>query len=82
MTDSIHGVAVIDNYRWLEGDNSDSSEQGRMTPEVGAWSDAQNAYTRSVLDRLPGRQVLKDRLGVLMNVGSVSAPLRRGRRYF
>jgi prolyl oligopeptidase len=82
VTDTIHGVSVVDNYRWLEGDNSDPREQGRMTPEVAAWTDAQNTYTRSVLDRLPGRQVLKDRLGVLMNVGSVTAPLRRGRRYF
>jgi prolyl oligopeptidase len=82
VTDTVHGVTVIDNYRWLEGDNSDRSEKGRMTPEVAAWTDAQNAYTRSVLDRLAGRQVLKDRLGVLMNVGSVTAPLRRGRRYF
>ena len=82
VTDSIQGAAVVDNYRWLEGDNSDRNDQGRMTAEVAAWSDAQNAYTRSVLDRLPGRQVLKDRLGVLMNVGSVTAPLRRGRRYF
>ena len=82
VTDSIHGVDVIDNYRWLEGDNSDLNDQGKMTPEVAAWSDAQNAYTRSVLDRLPGRQVLKDRLGVLMNVGSVTAPVKRGGRYF
>jgi prolyl oligopeptidase len=82
VTDAIHGVNVIDNYRWLEGDNSDLNDQGKTTPEVAAWSDAQNAYTRSVLDRLPGRQVLKDRLGVLMNVGSVTAPLRRGRRLF
>jgi prolyl oligopeptidase len=72
----------VDNYRWLEGHNSDPNDQGEMTQEVAAWSDAQNAYTRSVLDRLPGRQVLKDRLGVLMNVGSVTAPLRRGGRYF
>src|SRR4051812_11763691 len=82
VTDTIHGVNVIDNYRWLEGDNGDPNDRGKMTPEVAAWTDAQNAYTRSVLDHLPGRQVLKDRLGVLMNVGSVTAPLRRGRRYF
>jgi prolyl oligopeptidase len=82
VTDSIHGVNVVDNYRWLEGDNGDSTEQGKVSPEVAAWTDAQNNYTRSVLDRLPGRQVLKDRLGVLMNVGSVTAPLRQGRRYF
>jgi len=82
VTDSIHGINVTDNYRWLEGDNNDPGDQGKTTAEVASWSDAQNAYTRSVLDRLPGRQVLKDRLGVLMNVGSVTAPLKRGRRYF
>ena len=55
VTDST-GRKVVDNYRWLEGDNSDpQNSQGKVTPEV-AWTDAQNAYTRTVLDNLPGRQ--------------------------
>jgi len=72
VTESIHGVDVTDNYRWLEGD----------TPEVTAWTNAENSYTRAVLDRLPGRQVLEDRFASLMKMGSVTAPLVSGTRYF
>ena len=82
VTDTMHGVQITDRYRWLEGDNSDPNEPGRMTPEVSAWTDAQNSYTRSVLDNLPGRKGLEDRLAALMNIGSVTAPIVRGNRYF
>ena len=82
VTDTMHGVQITDRYRWLEGDNSDPNEPGRMTPEVSAWTDAQNSYTRSVLDNLPGRKALEDRLAALMNIGSVTAPIVRGNRYF
>ena len=82
MIDTLHGVAVSDPYRWLEGDNSDPSNPGQVTPAVAAWTDAQNQYTRDVLDRFPGRQALEDRLQPLMEVGSVSPPAVRGGRYF
>jgi len=55
VKDTLHGEEIIDNYRWLEGDNADPAEMGKVTAEVAAWTDAQNAYTRSVLDALPGR---------------------------
>ncbi len=82
VTDALHGSSVVDNYRWLEGDNADSSDQGKVTPEVAAWTDAQNSYTRAVLDNLPGRSQLEDRLRPLMEVGVVTAPQVRGNRYF
>jgi len=82
VKDVVHGVEIVDNYRWLEGDNADSKERGKVTPAVTAWTDAQNSYTRSVLDHLPGRQALEDRLRPLMQVGAVSAPAVRGNRYF
>src|SRR5262245_44466079 len=44
VVDTYHGVSVTDPYRWLEDDAS---------AEVKAWSDAQNAYARGILDRLP-----------------------------
>ncbi len=78
----LHGVEVVDNYRWLEGDNSDPKQMGRVNAEVSAWTDAQNAYTRNVLDNLPGRKALEDRIRPLMEIGSVSAPGMRGNRYF
>src|SRR5262245_15510110 len=76
VTESIQGASVTDNYRWLEGDD------GKVTAEVNTWTDAQNASTRAVLDRLPGRQVLEDRFASLMRMGSVTPPVMRGNRYF
>jgi prolyl oligopeptidase len=82
VTETLHGVPLTDTYRWLEGDNSDERDQGKVTPAVAQWTDAQNAYTREVLDTLPGRAALEARLKPLMEIGSVSAPDVRGNRYF
>jgi prolyl oligopeptidase len=82
VNDKLHGVELKDNYRWLEGDNSDPARMGKATEEVSKWTDAQNAYTRQVLDNLPYRKALEERLRPLMEVGSVSAPQMRGNRYF
>lgn len=77
VTDTLHGQSIVDPYRWLEGD-----EKGALTPEVNAWTDAQLAYTRQVLDSLPGRKAVEARLRELMEVGAVTAPEMRGNRYF
>jgi prolyl oligopeptidase len=82
VTETLHGVEVVDNYRWLEGDNSNPDDQGHVTTAVAAWTDAQNAYMRSVVDSLPGRPDLEARLRPLMEIGTVSAPSVRGTRYF
>ncbi len=82
VRESLHGVEVVDNYRWLEGDNSNPERMGQVTPDVGAWTDLQNAHTRSILDNLPGRKALEEKLRPLMEVGSVSTPVIRGGRYF
>jgi prolyl oligopeptidase len=50
--DTYHGVTVRDPYRWLEGDGSD----------VAAWSAAQNAYARDILDALPDVAALRREL--------------------
>ncbi len=52
-TDVYHGVRVADPYRWLEDPDS---------PESRKWIEAQNGYTRSVLDKRPGREALRRRL--------------------
>ena len=52
VKDIYHGVTVTDDYRWLEDWNN---------KDVKAWSDAQNAYARGVLDKLPGVDVLRKR---------------------
>ncbi|MBO0698120.1 MAG: S9 family peptidase [Zavarzinella sp.] len=57
VTDTYHGVQVADPYRWLE-DGSDKAVQ--------AWSEAQNKYARAYLDKLPGRDAIRDRVkGIL-----------------
>src|SRR5947209_16805683 len=82
VTETLHGVTVVDNYRWLEGDDSNPKAMGKTTPEVAAWTEAQNAYTRSVLDHLPGRKALEAKLRPLMQVGTVAPPAMRADRYF
>ena len=82
VTELLHGVPVTDPYRWLEGDLSDPDRPGTVTAAVAAWTDAQNAHTRAVLDRLPGRAELEARLRPLLEVGTVTRPTVRGGRYF
>src|SRR4051812_11105505 len=82
VKETVQGVEIVDQYRWLEGDNSDPAKMGQVTPEVGKWTDEQNAYTRKILDNLPGRKELEAKLRPLMEVGSVSTPRMRGERYF
>lgn len=82
VKDTIHGVEIIDPYRWLEGDNSDPAKMGSVNAEVAAWTDAQNAYTRQLLDNVPGRKQIEDRIRPLMEIGSISLPSMKGERYF
>jgi prolyl oligopeptidase len=53
VTDSYFGVTVSDPYRYMEN---------LKDPEVAAWMKAQNDFTRSVLDRIPGRNGLLARI--------------------
>ena len=77
VTETLHGDELVDPYRWLEGD-----AEGKLTDEVSTWTDSQNAYTRGVLDALPGRGALEARLRELMEVPIISAPEMHGERYF
>ncbi|HVS33966.1 MAG TPA: prolyl oligopeptidase family serine peptidase [Gemmataceae bacterium] len=63
VKDVYHGVRVTDDYRWLEDGNS---------KDVKAWSDAQNAYARSILDKLPGADVLREQLTKIMAAKTTS----------
>ena len=77
VAETLHGVRMVDPYRWLEG-----NDQGEITEAVAAWTELQNAYTRDVLDKLPGREALEKRLRQLMEVPTISAPGMYGGRYF
>jgi prolyl oligopeptidase len=69
----IHGVEIADPYRWLEDQQSS---------ETRAWIDAQNKYSRALLDSRPGRAALKRRLTELIKVEDVNVPLERNGKYF
>jgi prolyl oligopeptidase len=82
VVENAHGTDFIDNYRWLEGENSDPLHMGTVTPEVAAWTDEQNAHTRARLDALPGRASVEATIRTLMQTTAVSAPVIRGGRWF
>lgn len=75
VSDTYHGVRVVEDYRWLE--NGDD-------PKVKAWSEAQNARARAFLDRLPGTQTLRARIEHLVTArpGSIGGLVWRGGKFF
>jgi prolyl oligopeptidase len=73
VTETIHGVQITDPYRWLEDQNS---------PETRAWIDAENEYTQSIFDSMPGRDQIHQRIEKLLKIDTVGAPAVRGGRYF
>lgn len=74
VTDDYFGTKIVDSYRWLEDLKS---------PEVAAWMKSQNEYTRSVLDRIPGRDKLRARIAELDDTGvRVSGFQSYGGRWF
>ena len=73
VVDTLHGVEVPDPYRWLEDQEA---------PETRAWIDAQNAYTDTVLDALPGREELRAVAASVLERDATGLPNERGGRYF
>ena len=73
VADMFHGTKVIDRYRWLEDGQN---------PATQKWVEEEMAYTRSMLDRLPGREAIHARLTQLLSIGSVTPPTIAGRHYF
>ena len=62
VTETLHGVAVTDPYRWME------------TPSDPEWTPylmGQNAYARAVLAKIPGREALAAQIGAIS--GKVTA---------
>jgi prolyl oligopeptidase len=73
LTEEIHGTKITDNYRWLEDGNS---------PDTQKWVADEMAYTRSVLDPLPGRDAIHKRLTELLRIGDIGVPKIGGKYYF
>jgi prolyl oligopeptidase len=75
VVETLHGVEIVDDYRWLEPLEKDS-------PEVEAWTTAQNGYTREVLGALPCRERLAKALEPWMTLDAIGAPTMTDAGYF
>ncbi|NOT60472.1 MAG: S9 family peptidase [Acidobacteria bacterium] len=73
QVDDYHGTKVADPYRWLE--NPDS-------PESRAWIEAQNRLTFGLLEQIPERAHIKERLTKLWNYEKYGVPFKEGGKYF
>jgi len=71
--DELHGEVIADPYRALEDGSSVATR---------AWTDAQNARTRAVLDALPEYLAIRRRLTDLQSVGLLGIPRPVGERVF
>jgi prolyl oligopeptidase len=73
VEETLHGRTIRDPYRWLE--DADSSETQQFVRE-------QLAYARSVLDTLPERDEIHQRLTELLSIGSIGTPQVGGDSFF
>jgi prolyl oligopeptidase len=71
--DDYHGHQISDPYRWLEDAAATETQQ---------FVEAENTYTRSILEDIPGRDELRRRIERLLTIGRVGAPRIGGGRYF
>ncbi len=69
VVDTLFGNVVIDNYRWLENDRSEETEN---------WVKTQNKVTSNYLSKIPYRQQLKKRLTQLWNYEKLGTPFVEG----
>src|SRR5439155_19610741 len=73
VEETIHGRKIADLYRWLEDSNS-AGTQEYVREEL--------AYTRSILDPLPGRERIHQCLKELLSIGTIGTPQIDGKYYF
>jgi prolyl oligopeptidase len=73
VAEVLHGVTVIDPYRWLEDQES---------AQTRGWIEAQTKYARAYLDSIPGREQIRERIRELLDVETYDSIQRVGERYF
>jgi len=73
VTEVLHGVHVVDAYRWLEDQDS---------PRTRAWIEEQTLYARNYLDSIPGRGHIRQRIREFLAVETYDSLQRVGSRYF
>lgn len=69
VVDTYFGTEVADPYRWLEDD---------MSEETADWVARQNEVSFGLLEQIPYRQAIVDRLTKVLDYEKVSAPFERG----
>lgn len=69
-TQIIHGTEIQDDYAWLEGDDTNETNL-----KISKWTENQNNFTRSILDQLPNRKILENKLKKLLSITSISTPV-------
>ena len=73
VEDTVSGHKVVDPYRYLENPTN---------PDTERFVEEEAAYTRSILDPLPGRDKINARLSQLLAIGTVGVPQVGGSYYF
>jgi prolyl oligopeptidase len=73
VEETINGHKIADPYRWLEDASSAESQE---------YVRQQLAYTRSLLDPLPGRDQIHQRLTQLLSIGTIGTPQIAGPFFF
>lgn len=73
QVDTYHGVRVEDPYRGFEDPGN---------PSTAKWVAAQNALSQPILESIPAREKIKQRLTQLWNYERYAVPVKRGGRYF
>ncbi len=73
VTEILHGVPITDPYRWLEHQDS---------PRTRKWIEEQTQYARAYLDRIPGRERIRERIREFLAVETYDSFHKAGNRYF
>ena len=73
VRDEVGGRSTVDNYRWLEDQQSS---------ETRAFISSQMAYTDRYFSQLPERGKILERLLALQHVDVIGVPQERGGRFF
>ena len=69
VVDTFFGTDVVDNYRWLEDDRSNETEN---------WVKSENEVTFNYLSNIPYREHLKKRLSEIVNFERIGTPFTEG----
>ncbi len=73
VTEILHGVSVTDPYRWLEDQDSSRTRD---------WIARQTRHARTYLDKVPGRERIRERIRQLLAVKTYDSLRQVGNLYF